>query len=157
MAVDLEEVAQLPAVVGAAEAVGAQHPVARRHKGADLVGEHPDVVGGGDHRPLPAAEALLDPALARRLGRVQQVPALGVDRVAAELGEAGHAPDVRGHAPIVAQQVGGGDHLAQDGAAAQELHARPRLPRPLAFSPACNRYMPLTMPSSAPSGIAGCS
>ena len=34
--------------VAAAEAVGAEHDVVRRHEGADLVGMSADVVGGGD-------------------------------------------------------------------------------------------------------------
>src|SRR5882672_3763256 len=52
VAVHLEEVAQLGARVGAAEAVGAEHAVRAvfRHEGPDLVGEGLDVVARRDHR-----------------------------------------------------------------------------------------------------------
>ena len=157
--VHLEEVAQLPAVVRPAVAVGPEHPVAPRHPGADLVGEQPHVVGRRDHRPAPAGQARLDMAPARRFGRVQQVPALDLDRLAPQFGEAGHAPDVRRDAPVLRQQVGRRDDLPQDRAAAQQLHPpcclRPWLPS--LFCPSRNRYMPLRMPASAPSGMAGCS
>ena len=56
---------------------------------------------------------------------MQQVPALGAHAVAAQLVEAGRAPEIGGDFPVIAQQIGGGDHLAQDRAAAQQLHARP--------------------------------
>src|SRR4051794_19592793 len=82
--VHLEEVAQLPAVVRPAVAVGAEHLVAPRHPGPDLVGEQSHVVGRRDHRPAPAGQAGLDMAPAWLLGRVQQVPALGVDGVTAQ-------------------------------------------------------------------------
>src|SRR5215216_2233473 len=125
--VDLEEPAQLAAVVGAAEPVGPQHLVGAGHERADLVGERLDVVGGRDHRSLPAVQAGGHVALARRLGWVQQVPPLDLKGLAPQLGEAGGAPDVGVHPEVVGQQVGAGDHLAQDGPAAQQLHPRPRL------------------------------
>jgi hypothetical protein len=46
----------------------------------------PHIVGGGHHRPASTGQALLDMALARRFGRVQQVPAFGLDRITAKLG-----------------------------------------------------------------------
>ena len=49
---DLEEAPQAAAVVTTAEAVGPEHAVVARHPLPDLVGEGPDVIGGGDHRPL---------------------------------------------------------------------------------------------------------
>ena len=130
-AVDLEVLAQHPAVVRAAVAVGAQHPVPppAGQVGADLLGERPHVVGRGDHRPGRAAAQLLlhetHPALTvgGHVG-VQQVPPVGVAALAAQFGEAGAAPHVRGH-PGLGEQVRGGDHLAQDGAGAQQLHPRP--------------------------------
>src|SRR3954470_15967761 len=54
--VHFEEVAEPAAVIGPTEAIGAQHPVALRHEGADLVGEEAHVVRGRDHRPFPAAK-----------------------------------------------------------------------------------------------------
>src|SRR5690606_26423958 len=122
-AVDFEEVAQLGVRVAAAEAVGAQHLVfAGRNPLANLVGEQLHVVGGGDHRAFAAFQALLDVALARLLGRVQTVPAIDRQAVAAQLVEAGHAPDVGAHAHL-GEDVHRSAHFAQDGAAAQQLHA----------------------------------
>src|SRR5690606_15374847 len=121
-AVDFEEVAQLGARVAAAEAVGAQHLVfAGRNPLANLVGEQLHVVGGGDHRAFAAFQALLDVALALLLGRVQAVPAIDRQAVAAQLVEAGHAPDVGAHAHL-GEDVHRSAHFAQDGAAAQQLH-----------------------------------
>jgi hypothetical protein len=57
------------------------------------------------------------------LAGVQQVPPVRGDRVAAQLGEAGAAPDVRGDAVLGGEQLGGRLHLAQDGAAAEQLNA----------------------------------
>jgi hypothetical protein len=54
---------------------------------------------------------------------MQQVPALGGETFAPQLGEAGGAPHIGRHAPIRFQQLGGREHLAQDGARAHELHA----------------------------------
>src|SRR5215213_7952886 len=114
VAVNLEERAQRPPVVGAPEAVGAEHRVAAGDERADLVGVGLDVVGCRDHRPGLAFQAGLDIGLARRLGRVEAVPALGAQPVAAQLGEAGGAPDVGRDPPVLFQQVGPGDHLTQD-------------------------------------------
>src|SRR5215211_7092417 len=125
VAVNLEERAQRPPVVGAPVAVGAEHRVAAGDERADLVGVGLDVVGGRDHRPALAFQAGLDIALARRLGRVEAVPALGAQPVAAQLGEAGGAPDVGRDPPVLFQQLGPGDHLTQDGAAAQQLDPGP--------------------------------
>ena len=63
--------------------------------------------------------------LALRLGRVQQVPALDVTAFARQLGEARAAPQVGLDAPVLFQQFRSGDHLAEDGARTQQLHARP--------------------------------
>src|SRR5215217_4308899 len=128
VAVHLEERTQRPPVVGAPEAVGAEHRVAAGHERPDLVGVGLVVVGGRDHRPGLAFQAGLDIGPARRLGRVEAVPALGAEPVAAQLGEAGGAPDVGGDPPVLGQQVGPGDHLAQDGAAAQQLDPGPLAP-----------------------------
>ena len=45
-----------------------------------------------------------------------------VGAVAAQLGEAGDAPDIAGDAEILLQQLGPGDDLAQDGARAHQRH-----------------------------------
>src|SRR5476649_3014338 len=106
MAVDLEELAQFLARVGTAEAVGAEHAVlpAPRDERADLVGEGLDVIGGCHHRPGMAPEALLDPGDSWRFGRMQQIPALAVQSLAAQLGETGAAPDIRAYVPVLLQQ-----------------------------------------------------
>ncbi len=125
VAVHLEVATQVGAGVRAAEAVGAEHGVLHRHKGADLVGKWAHVVGGGDGRALAAFQQLGDIRLARRLRlRMQAVPALGVEAVAAQLGEARAAPDIGGHAELTIEQLGGEDRLAQDRARAHQLHAQ---------------------------------
>ena len=43
---------------------------------------------------------------------MQHVPAVDFDAVAAQLGEAGHAPHVGGHAEVLFQQLGGRDRVA---------------------------------------------
>ncbi|ABA48711.1 hypothetical protein BURPS1710b_2745 [Burkholderia pseudomallei 1710b] len=124
VAVHLEEVAQRAARVRAAEAVGAEHDVAAVDLAADLVGERADVVGRRDHRALRVLQARLHVRQAARLGRMQQVPALDVMAFARELGEARHAPEIGGDAPVVLQQVRRGDHFVEDRARAEQLHAR---------------------------------
>src|SRR5215210_3055744 len=125
VAVDLEEAPQLHAVLAAAEAVGAEHLVAApAHERADLLGERADVVGRGHRRALAAGQGLRDEGRPRLLGRVQAAPALGRHAVAVQLGERGDAPYVGRDAEVVAQEVGAGQHLAQDRPGAHELHAR---------------------------------
>ena len=51
---------------------------------------------------------------------MQHVPALGLETVAAEFGEAGHAPDFAGDAEILGQQIGPRLDLAQDRARAEQ-------------------------------------
>src|SRR6266704_1474954 len=92
--VDFEEPAQVAAVVRAAEAVGSQHGVAAGYERPDLVGEGLQGVAGRDVRTL-----------------------------AAQFGEARHAPHVCAHPEVLREQVRAGDDLAQDRAAAQQLHA----------------------------------
>ena len=60
---------------------------------------------------------------------MQQVPALRRHAVAAQLVEAGRAPDVGGDAEVRLEQLGGRDHLAQDRARAHQLHAQALLRR----------------------------
>src|SRR6185503_15265484 len=125
-AVDLEEVAQLRARIRAAEAVGAEHAVAAvlRNEGANLIRERLHVVARRDDRPCgPFLEAFRHVREARLRLRVQHVPALGGKAVAPQLGEAGGAPHIGGDAPVLLEQLGRGFHLAQDRAAAEELHA----------------------------------
>jgi hypothetical protein len=53
----------------------------------DLVGVGAHIIGRRHHRARHAFEALADIATARRLGRMQPVPALRLDAVTRELGE----------------------------------------------------------------------
>ena len=53
---------------------------------------------------------------------MQAVPALDGDRVAAELGVAGDAPDVGGDLVLLGEHLLRAEHLIQDGAGAEELH-----------------------------------
>src|SRR5208282_3420098 len=87
VAIDLEEMAQACAIVAAAETVRAQHPVAARDKGADLISKGADIIARGDNGPRMVGQARLDMAAALLGGRMQHVPALHLDTFAAELGE----------------------------------------------------------------------
>src|SRR4029434_6569684 len=100
--IDLEELAQLGARVRAAEAVGTEHAIvaAARQIRAYLIREQPHVVRRCDDQTGRFLELLRDVGLARLIGRMKQVPALGVDPVAAQFGKACHAPDVAGHTQI---------------------------------------------------------
>ena len=120
---------RLAAVVGAPEAVGAEHLVARRNIGADAVADRLDVVRRGDHRALALAETLLDIRDALLRFRMQHVPAFDLEPLAAQFGEAGHAPDLAGDAEILGEQFRAGLDLAQDRAGAEQPHLQRRLRR----------------------------
>src|SRR3546814_6773989 len=65
-----------------------------------------------------------DIGLARGVGLwVEAVLAFGVLAVAGELVEGGAGPDVGRDAEVLVEQVGPGDHFAQDRARAHQLHA----------------------------------
>src|SRR4051812_50160233 len=96
MAVDLEEAAQLDAVVAAPEPVGAEHAIAARDVRPDLLGEGAHVVGRGDGRAAAAGQALLDVGTARRPRRGEGGSAGGPPAGAAPPGGAGGAPHLRG-------------------------------------------------------------
>src|SRR5207253_6549719 len=116
IAIDLEEVAQLGARVGAAEAVGAEHTVAAvfRDEGTDLVGKGFDVVGRcNDRSGRTLVEALGDVGDARLGLRMQHVPAIGREAVAAQLGEARRAPYIGRDAPVFFEQLSRRLDLAQ--------------------------------------------
>lgn len=116
VAVHFEEATQVGAGVRTAEAIGAEHGVAHRHKGADLVGIGAHVVGGGNGRAAAAFQQGSDIRLARLGFRVEAVVALHIEAIAAQFVEAGAAPDVGGDAEILVQQLGCGNGFAQDGA-----------------------------------------
>src|SRR6185295_15831215 len=90
--VDLEAMTQLRARVRAPEAVGAEHAVAAIlwNEWPNLIRESLHVVACSDHRPCgPFLKHLRDVRDSRLRLRVQHVPALGGEAVAAQLGEAG--------------------------------------------------------------------
>src|SRR3546814_9122841 len=80
--INLEEIAQRRAIVGATEAVGPEHMVTARHIRPDLLGECANPVARCDHRAGHAAETLLDITPLRGLRRMQQVPALALAAIA---------------------------------------------------------------------------
>src|SRR4051794_41808824 len=97
MAVDLEEAAKRAAPVAATETVGSENLVARRDPGANPVGQRLDVVRRRDHGGVAAAEAPRDPRYSR-LASAKPRLAVGRQAVAAQLAEAGDAPDIGGSA-----------------------------------------------------------
>src|SRR5690606_4715608 len=118
---DLEEVAQLATTVAAAEAVGAQCLQVTRYPLTDLVSEELHVVGGGNHRTATAGQVLLDIAQTLGFGRMQAVPALHGQAIAAQFVEAGHAADVRADAVVVLKNAGRLSDFAHDGATSHQL------------------------------------
>lgn len=61
-------------------------------------------------------------ALLRLRLRMQTIPALDLRGLARQLAEAGDAVNVRADASVLRQQLGGGDHLAQDRARAEQAY-----------------------------------
>ena len=62
---------------------------------------------------------------------MERVPTLDVERLAPQLAEARDAPDVGRDAESLLEQVGRGEHLAQDRARAEQLHANLAFPASL--------------------------
>src|SRR6266571_2804565 len=124
--IHFEEVTQLGARIRAAVPIGAEHSVdaAFGDKRSNLVGKGLHVVGSSDHGTFALLKAL---GHVRDLGlrfRMQHVPTLDREPFAAQLREAGRAPDIRSHAPVGLEQLAGGNDFAQDRSRAQQLHAR---------------------------------
>src|ERR1700733_14018212 len=120
VAVHLEVPAQLRARIGAPVAVGAERHVAAAHPLADLVRDAAHVVGRRHHRSLAAFQHLPHVGNARRLLRVQHVPALAFERLAAQLAETGDRQHVRRDAVVVLENLRRRLALAQDGARAEQ-------------------------------------
>ena len=126
--VDLEEPPQARSHVAAPETVGAEGDEPAVHPGPDLVGEQAHVVRRRHRRAGALLETPLEVAPPGLLGGVQPVPPLHRHSVAAQLGEARGAPHVGVHREVIIEEIRGGDHLAQDGAAAKELNPRAPVP-----------------------------
>ena len=131
----------------------------RGHEGADLVGERAHVVGRGDHR----ARARSPRHLARRseprgasVG-MQPVPALDLQAVAAQLGEAGARSRRRRSTPKSSSSSSAAAITSRRIAPrAQQLD--PGRLAALAARPRASRYMPLQdAPPRRPRACAGCS
>src|SRR5690349_8205238 len=88
--------AQVLAIVAAAETVGAQRLHTPGEPWRELVGDDLHVIAGGDDRAFGALERLHDVRSPGRFGGVQAVPALDVERLASQLVIAGYAPHVGG-------------------------------------------------------------
>ena len=121
LGVDFEVAAEVLAVVGAAEAVGAERAEAASRARGEGVGQGLHVVAGGDDGAGGVAERRDDVGDALLGGGVQAVEALGVEAVAAELVVAGDGPDVGGDVVLFGEDRLGFDGLVEDGAGAEEL------------------------------------
>ena len=126
---------QVLARVAPAEAVGPEGDVMRRQPARDHVGECLHPVGGGDDRPALVRQDLADVRDAQRLGvGVESVPALGLERIAAQELERRGAVDLGRDTELLGQQVARGEDLLEDRAGADQpgrvrVAARPRAPR----------------------------
>src|SRR5690606_2563052 len=106
------------------ETVGAKYAIGAAHIRTNLVGVQLDVVRRGDHRAFSICQALPHPWLLLLILRVQEVPALDLHALAAQLVEAGDTPDIGRHAVITFQHLRRGLHLTQDGAGTKQLYAQ---------------------------------
>ena len=89
--------------------------------GADLFRETAYVVGRRHCWALLILQGPSDIREARLVHRMQHVPTFGVNRVAAQLVEACHAPNIGCDLPLVLEQCRRGDYLAQDGPTTEQL------------------------------------
>src|SRR5690606_38834804 len=124
VAVYLEEVTQLFARIAAPETVGAKYAIGAAHIRTNLVGIQLHVIRRGDHRAFGICQALPYPWLLLLILWMQQVPALDLHALAAQLVEAGGTPDVGRHAVIVFQYLRCGLYRTQDGAGTKQLYAQ---------------------------------
>src|ERR1700686_1192887 len=86
--VHFEEFAQRHAIVAATEPIRAEADISPRDIGPDLIRKRAHIIRRRHDRALPATEALLDVALARRLRGGEQVPALCFQAISTQLVEA---------------------------------------------------------------------
>ncbi len=97
--IHLEVLPQGGAGIGATEAVGAERGVGAVDEPGHLVGHGAHVVGDGDHGVGPRAERRGHERPALLFGRVEAIPALGLDGVVAQLAPRGHRPGVGRNPP----------------------------------------------------------
>src|SRR5690606_14572795 len=123
VAIDLEVVTQFATRVAATEAVGAEHDVAVWNKRPQLLAERLHVIGCANYWAAAVFQQLCHIRHSGFAVRVQQIPAFTRCGFALQFVDAGSAPHIRADAEILAQNLGGGFHFAQDRAAAEQLHA----------------------------------
>src|SRR5690606_21263901 len=127
MPIHPEELPQRLAPVASAVSVLAERHVPAGHPLANLGRHGLHVIRRRDERPLAAAQTLRDIARARLLERMQLVPALHREGLAAQLAEARDAEDVRIDLEPLVEDPRGRLHLTQNRAGAHQLHARTAL------------------------------
>jgi GDP-L-fucose synthase len=84
----------------------------------DLIRDDTHIVGRRDDRTLVLFQQRLDIRNARRLGRMQQVPTLGLERLTPQFAEAGDRENIGRNAVIVLENLRGRQAFTQDGARA---------------------------------------
>src|SRR5208283_5947100 len=123
IAVDLEEAPQLGTRIAAAKPVGSERDVRLLQPRPYLVRYVAHVVGLGDDRAVPLAEQVVHEGAARRRVRMQQVPALACERLAAQLAEARDRIHIGRDAEVTLQDIGRRQAFAQDRTAAEQRGA----------------------------------
>ena len=122
--VDLEKAPQRRPVLAAAEAVGSQRRQAARHPALDELGPGLHVIADGNEHAGFLGQQRLQVALPRRRCRMQPIPALTRQRLAAQFLVAGHAPHVGRDAVLLAQHLLGPQRFAENRTAAEQVYLR---------------------------------
>src|SRR5450755_3538510 len=123
IAIDFKMLAQRRARIRTAIAVGAERDVTRARPLAYEIRQRAHIVGRGDDWAFAVFQALLHMRRARRRASMQHVPALALERLAPQLGEARHRKDINGHLIFVLEHHGRRKAFAQDRAGSQERRA----------------------------------
>ena len=148
--IDAVVASQGRARVAEAETIGAQDYMLSRHPAADEIGDRAHIIARRDDRAADVDQALLHPALAQGIG-VFPVPALAFEAVAAQLGDAGDAPDIGGDAspPRMSTAVSASRRMVPEpGSWTRGPFFAPARAR----EDSRNGYIPRLIPSSAPTG-----
>src|SRR5215831_9748499 len=96
---------QILAIVAAPEAVGAERLQPPAKPWRDLPRHHLHIIGGGDDRSFGVPENLHDKRCFGGLVRMQAIPPLDPQRLAAQLVVAGDAPYIRRDSKFLRQEV----------------------------------------------------
>src|ERR1019366_7134376 len=122
--VDLKVAPQVLAVVAAPETVAPQRFHASRQPRRNLVGHHLHIVAGCDDGPVRALQRLEQIRRPLGLVRMQAVPALHTQRVAAQLVVAGGSPYVGGDLVLLRQDPLRAQGFIEDRPAAEQVYSR---------------------------------